>query len=68
MMASLVVHATVCICSERELIERLARAISDHLSANRHPDGVAPSMLAEDLVERLRAGPQILITSEDLPG
>lgn len=65
---NLVMHVTVCHCSEAELVDRLARAISEHLTETRHPDGIAPRVLAEDLVERLRSGPQILLTKEDVAG
>jgi hypothetical protein len=65
-MARLDMHVIVCFCSEHELIDRLAGLIADHLAANRHPDGVAPYQLAEDLIMRLRAAGQILVR-EDLP-
>ena len=62
---SLTLHVVVCVCTEAELVDRLMGIISDHLTANRHPDGVAPAALAEDIITRLRGGLGVLWTGED---
>lgn len=58
-------HVTACHCTEAELVERLAAMIYEHIEGNRHPDGIAPFALAEDLVVRLRRGHNVLFTRED---
>jgi hypothetical protein len=58
-------HFAISPATEAHLINIVTRYIADHLAANRHPDGVAPAMLAEDLVTRLRASLS-LYTAEDL--
>ena len=60
----LVMHVTICACSRAELIGRITVAVSDYLAANRHPDGVAPPVLAEAIVAHLD-GPRGLLISED---
>lgn len=61
---AVVVHFTVCRCSVAELIDRMAHAISEHLRGMRHPDGVAPTVLAEDLVARLQADGSVLVDDD----
>jgi hypothetical protein len=48
-----------------DLVDRIAREISDHISGTKHPDGVAPVVLAEHLVAALRDS-HALWTAEDL--
>lgn len=62
-MAELVVHIVVCMCSEEELVERVAGIITDHRARSR--EGIVPALLAEDLVDRLRA-PGGLVFAADL--
>jgi hypothetical protein len=64
-MASHNLFFTVSPYSAADLTERVAREIADHLAALRHPDGVAPIVLAEHLVTTLRES-RALWTSEDL--